>query len=205
MTDAELDRLFRDRRINAALAWVIVAFLGLVAVEELVAGELLWAGFAAAVGVLSLLPILAYRSVEVTLPWEVVAVAALPVVGRAVATVPVTGTLATYLSVAAVALIIAVQLHVFTPVEMTYGFAIIFVVVTTMAAAGTWAVVRWAADLQLGTGFLVGYEDPERALMIEFVYSFVVGIVAGVVFELYFRRTVEPHERLPDEVAEEIP
>jgi len=42
------------------------------------------------------------------LPWEVVAVAALPVLGRAVATVPVTGTLTTYLSVAAVALIIAV-------------------------------------------------------------------------------------------------
>jgi len=204
MADANIDRIFRDRRLNAGLAWVLVGFLGLVAVEELLVGELLWAGFAAAVCVLSLLPFVAYRSPEVMLPWEVIAVAALPVLGRAVATVPVTGNLATYLSVAAVALIIAVQLHVFTEVDMTYGFAILFVVVTTMAAAGTWAVVRWAADIQLGTGFLDGFADPERALMIEFVYSFVAGIVAGVVFELYFRRRVEPEERLPGDVTEEI-
>ncbi|WP_135534330.1 hypothetical protein [Halostella pelagica] len=204
MADADIDMLFRDRRINAGIAWLLVGFLGVIAVVELVDGEFLWAGFAATVCVLSLLPIVAYRSAEVMLPWEVVAVAALPVLGRTVATVPVTGNLATYLSVAAVALIIAVQLQVFTSVEMTYGFAILFVVVTTMAAAGTWAVVRWAADIQLGTGFLVGYEDPEYALMIEFVYSFVVGIVAGVVFELYFRRRVDTHERLPEEVAEGV-
>lgn len=204
MSDADIDRLFRDRRLNAGIAWVLVAFLALVTVEEVVAGELLWAGFAGTVCVLTLLPIVAYRDPEVMLPWEVVAVAALPVLGRAVATVPVTGNLATYLSVAAVALIIAVQLHVFTTVEMTYGFAVLFVVVTTMAAAGTWAVVRWAADLRLGTGFLAGHADPEHALMIEFVYSFVVGILAGVVFEFYFRRRVEPEERLPEEVVEEI-
>ena len=204
MTDADIDRLFRDRRLNAGLAWALVAFLGLVAVEEVVAGELLWAGFAGAVCLLSLLPIAAYRDPEVMLPWEVVAVAALPVLGRAMATVPVTGNFATYLSVAAVALIIAVQLHVFTPVKMTYGFAVLFVVVATMATAGTWAVVRWAADLRLGTGFLAGHTDPERALMVEFVYSFVVGIVGGVVFEFYFRRRVDPEERLPESVAEEV-
>ncbi|WP_121821300.1 hypothetical protein [Halostella salina] len=204
MADANIDRLFRDRRLNAGLAWLLVGFLGLVAVEELLVGELLWAGFAAAVFVLSLLPFVAYRSAEVMLPWEVIAVAALPVLGRAVATVPVTGTLATYISVAAVALIIAVQIHVFTDVDMTYGFAILFVVVTTMAAAGTWAVVRWAADIQLGTGFLDGFADPERALMMEFVYSFVAGIVAGVVFELYFRRRVKPEDRLPGDVTEEF-
>lgn len=205
MADADIDRLFRDRRLNAVLAWVLVGFLAVTAVEELIAGRLLWAGFAAAVAVLALLPIVAYGSPAVMLPWEVLAVAALPVVGRAVATVPVTGTLATYLSVAAVALIIAVQLHVFTSVDMTYGFAVLFVVVTTMAAAGTWAVVRWAADLQLGTGFLEGFADPERALMIEFVYSFVAGVVAGVVFELYFRRRLDPRERLPDEVVTDVP
>ncbi|WP_135822751.1 hypothetical protein [Halostella litorea] len=204
MSDANIDRLFRDRRLNAGLAWLLVGFLGVVAVEELLVGELLWAGFAAAVCLLSLLPFVAYRSPEVMLPWEVIAVAALPILGRAVATVPVTGTLATYLSVAAVALIIAVQLHVFTGVDMTYGFAILFVAVTTMAAAGTWAVVRWAADAQLGTGFLEGFADPERALMIEFVYSFVAGIVAGVVFELYFRRRAEPEERLPSDVTEDL-
>jgi len=107
-----------------------------VAVGELLVGELLWTGFAASVCPLSLLPFVAYGSPEVMLPWEVIAVAALPILDRAVAAMPVTGNLATYLSVAAVALIIAVQLHVFTDVDVTYGFAIRFVVTTT-AAAGT--------------------------------------------------------------------
>ncbi|NIS31208.1 MAG: hypothetical protein GWN07_12825, partial [Actinobacteria bacterium] len=75
--------------------------------------------------------------------------------------------------VAALALIIAVELHLFTPVLMTPSFAVLLVVVGTMAAAGTWAVVRWSADLLLGTTFLL---DPalteaeiEAGLMWEFV------------------------------------
>jgi hypothetical protein len=72
MTDADVEKLFRDRRLHAGLAWVLVGFLGLVVVEGVVAGELLWAGFAGAVCLLSLLPVVAYRHPEVMLPWEVV-------------------------------------------------------------------------------------------------------------------------------------
>jgi hypothetical protein len=141
------------------------------------------------------------------LPWELLLLASLPLLGRTVATVPVTSDLATYLSVAAVALIVAVELQAFTTVEMTPRFAVGFVVVATLAAAGAWAVVRFGLDATFGTQFLgvppaPGAEgDPrERALMLEFVYSTVAGVLAGLIFEGYFRRRRPAGSVLPEEV-----
>ena len=203
---SQIGTLLADRRRNAALGWVFVVFLLGVAVESALAGELLWAGFTGAVVALSLVPPAAYRDATTMLPWEVVAMAALPVVGRALATVELTGDLATYLSVAAVALIVAVEVEVFTPVRMTYGFAIFFVVVATMATAGVWAVVRWAADVWLGTALVyepgLTADEVERQVMVEFVFSTVAGLFAGLTFELYFRRRAPIKERLPDEVTD---
>jgi hypothetical protein len=116
----------------------------------------------------------------------------------------VTSALATYLSVAAVALVVAVELQVFTPVRMTPRFAVGFVVVATLAAAGAWAVARFALDSLLGTTFLLDPALPEsiieRALMFEFVYSTAAGVLAGVIFEGYFRRRRTPETVVPPEV-----
>jgi hypothetical protein len=138
------------------------------------------------------------------LPWEVSALCALPILGRALSTVTLTGQLATYLSVAGIALVVAVELHLFTPVRMTDTFAVGFVVVATLAMAGLWAVVRWVADLTLGTTLLL---DPalsehviERQLMWEFVASTAAGVIAGLVFTLYVRRRIEPDLQFPEEV-----
>ncbi len=51
------------------------------------------------------------RNRDAMLPWESLLLAASPVVGRLFATLSMTGNLATYLSVAAVALILAVELE----------------------------------------------------------------------------------------------
>jgi hypothetical protein len=138
------------------------------------------------------------------LPWEVLLLAILPLLGRTFATVPVTSELFTYLSVAAIALIIAVELHVFTPVKMNKAFAVSFVVIATLAAAGIWAVARFALDATLGTAFLL---DPalteaeiEHDLMLEFVYSTAAGVLGGVVFEWYFRRLRRRESVVPSEV-----
>lgn len=199
-----LGAVVEDHRLNAGVAWVLVAFVGFVVAESLVTGDLLWAGFAAVVAALALVPAVAHRDPVVMLPWEVLLLAALPIIGRSFATVPLTSQFATYLSVAALALIIAVELHVFTPVLMTPSFAVLFVVVATMATAGIWAVARWLIDSTFGTSFLL---DPalteaaiETRLMWEFVYSTVAGVVAGLVFEGYFRRRTRVVSRLPDGV-----
>lgn len=200
--------LVEDARTNALLAWVLAGFVLVVSVVNAASGSFLWAGFAASVLVLVLVVPVGYRSARAMLPWELLAVACLPLLGRTFATVPVTSDLATYLSVAAVALVVAVELQVFTAVEMNPRFAIGFVVVATLAAAGAWAVVRFGLDATLGTQFLgvppaPGVEeDPrERALMLEFVYSTLAGVVAGLLFEGYFRRVRPPVSVIPDEVA----
>lgn len=202
--DGRLVTALETERGNALVAWSLVGFVGLVTAASAVRGNLLWAGFSLAVLLLALVPALAHRRAAVMLPWEVLALAVLPIVGRVFATVPLTGRFVAYLAVAALALVIAVELTAFTPVEMTSGFAVFFVVVATMATAGTWAVVRWLLDVSLGTAFLL---DPglteaevETALMWEFVYSTIAGAAAGVVFEGYFRRRARPRDRIPPEV-----
>jgi hypothetical protein len=194
MDQSDVSRLLRDAGTNAALAWLLVAGALGVAAVNVVVGQRLWALFAVGVATVGAFPAVARRSARAMPPWEVLGLAALPLLGLSVGE----GLLAdvtTYLAVAALALLVAVELDVFTAVEMNYRFAVFFVVVTTMAAAGIWAVVRWVADIYLDTGFVVD----ERTLMLEFVASTVAGVGAGVVFELYFRRVARGRERLEAE------
>ncbi|MDG5777743.1 hypothetical protein QA599_14905 [Haloarculaceae archaeon H-GB1-1] len=200
METAEVRALLRSQRVNAILAWLLVGLLVAAAVNGVRKGELLWAGFATVVGTLTLLPPFGMRDLEAMLPWEVVLLAGLPVLGRTFATVPVTGQVATYLSVAALALVVTVELQLFTPVEMNVPFAIAFVVIATMATAGLWAVTRWLADAFLGTNFFhvpgLTEAEMERQLMWEFVTSTVAGFLAGIVFEYYVRRFARPAVRI---------
>lgn len=201
---SNVGQLLSGERHNAALSWALVGFLLLAVGTSVVRGDLLWAGFALVVAALTVLPPVLLRNRTAMLPWEVTALCALPILGRAFSTVTLTGQLATYLSVAAIALVVAVELHLFTPVRMTDSFAVALVVVATLAMAGLWAVVRWSADLLLGTTFLL---DPalsedviEHQLMLEFVASTAAGVIAGLIFTLYVRRRIEPDVRLPEEV-----
>jgi len=192
-----LERVVEDERVNAGLAWLLVSFILLVAAESTLDGDFLWAGFAAFVAGVALVPAAAYREPSAMLPWEVLVLAALPILGRALATMVFTSRVATYFSVAALALIVAVELHAFTPVKMTHWFAVLFVVVATIATAGVWAVVQWLSDVYLGTAFI----ESEHRLMWDFVAATAVGIGAGVVFEWYFRRFARLSPRLPEEVS----
>ncbi|RKD97028.1 hypothetical protein [Halopiger aswanensis] len=200
MTETTLEGLIADGRTNAALAWMLIAAIAVVGVGELLTGGLLWATFAAVLVALALFPPIAFRSTTAMLPWEVLLLAALPVLGMAFGADRLTGHFASYLSVAAIALVLAVELQSFTSVRMTPSFAVVFVVVATLAAAGLWALFRWSAAQTLG----VPFTDDHDAVMWEFVYSAVAGLGAGIVFELYFRRLARPETRLPDDVAPEV-
>lgn len=207
MERSGLRGVVRSERANAALGWTLIAFLALTGAAELVLGFYLWGAFVLAVAALATIPAVAFRDRRAMLPWEVVLLASLPaiaravVVGRTVGGVTLTGRVATYLAVAAVALIVAVELDVFTSVRMNYGFAVLFVVVTTMAAAGVWAIAQWLSDVYLGTSFLLGRgETAETALMWDFVAATAAGLGAGALFEFYFRRRTRGSERLPGDV-----
>jgi hypothetical protein len=195
MDQSEVSRMLRDAGTNAVLAWLLVAGAVTVALGNVAVSQQLWALFALSVAGVGAFPAVARRSMRAMPPWEVLGLATVPLLARSVGD-GVVSDVTTYFAVAAVALLIAVELDVFTAVEMSYSFAVFFVVVTTMAAAGIWAVVRWLADIYLGTGFVVD----ERALMLEFVASTVAGIGAGVVFEMYFRRFARGRERVEVEL-----
>ncbi|KAB1193816.1 hypothetical protein GJR96_10360 [Haloferax sp. MBLA0076] len=211
-TQSGLRQFVRNKRLNAALSWLFVGFLVAVAIGSVVANDdLVWGGFAAIVAILTVVPAIAFREPQAMLPWEVVALASFPLVARILVTgqtiggLTFTGRVSTYLAVAAVALIIAVELDVFTPVRMNHSFAVFFVVIATMAAAGVWAVVQWLSDLYLGTRLLLNGrpEDVvETALMWDFVAATVAGLAAGLLFEYYFRRRADSRQRLPADVVE---
>jgi hypothetical protein len=178
-----LQRLFRDGRTNALLAWAPVVVLAAVFVESALEVDYRWILFVSVVGVVVLIPPVAFRDWRVMLPWELLALALLPILVRGLVGGTV-GTFATYLALAAFALLVIVELHMFTSLAVTHWFAVVLVVLTTLAAVAAWTVFRWNADRYLGTGFLADNE----ALMMEWLYVALAGVAAGVLFDGYFRR-----------------
>jgi hypothetical protein len=186
-----LVELFRSGRVNAIVSWFLVAILGLVLIESVLDFDRLWILFVAVTGLIVLVPPLAHREWRVMLPWEVLVLALAPILVRGLFGGEL-GTFASYISIAGLALVITVELHVFTPVRMTHWFAIVFVVATTLASAAAWAIARWIADQLLGTMFLsdptTSQIEANAALMTEFLWVTLAGLVAGVLFDVYFKR-----------------
>ncbi|HMB49918.1 MAG TPA: hypothetical protein VKM69_04580 [Natronoarchaeum rubrum] len=172
-----------DERVNAALSWGIVGLVAFAAVESLFGGELLWAGLATATGAVAVLPPLRAGNARTMVSWEVLALTAVPLVGRSLGVVT---QVATYLAVATLSLLIAVEIDSFSSAAMTPRFAVGFVVVTTMAVASLWTIAQYVADALLGTSSLPG----QTRLMWDLILATAVGLGAGLLFELYFRRYV---------------
>lgn len=177
-----LARLFQNGRTNAVLSWMLVGVLLLVLVESLVNFDRQWIVFVTATGMILLVPPLAHRDWRVMLPWEVLVIALFPILVRGLLGGEV-GTFATYLAVAGLALLVMVELHMFTELRLTHWFAVTLVVMTTMAVEAAWTIARWNMDNLLGTSFLTTNE----ALMIEWVYVTLAGVAAGILFDSYFR------------------
>lgn len=187
--------------MNAAVAWVLVLVLAAVFVESALGFDRLWTAFAAATAVVVLLPPAAGRDWRVMLPWELLVVALAPILLRAVVGGEL-GTFAYYVSVAALSLLVTVELHMFTELKMTDWFAVVFVVLTTLASAAVWAAVRWNMDRLLGTDMLghlaeqgapylaepTAQEAANAGLMVEWVWVTLAGLAAGLLFDAYFRR-----------------
>jgi len=181
--DDALQLLFRDGRTNAVISWVFVSILAAVFVESALDVDYQWILFVGSVGVVVLLPPFAYRDWRVMLPWELLVLALLPILVRGLFSGTV-GTFATYLALAALALLVIVELHMFTSLEVTHWFAVGLVVLATLAAVAAWTIFRWNADRYLGTAYLVDNET----LMIEWLYVTLAGLAAGILFDGYSRR-----------------
>ncbi|QSW97848.1 hypothetical protein [Haloterrigena alkaliphila] len=175
--------LFRDGRTNAVLSWALVAVLVVVFVESVLDADRQWMVFVAAVGAIVLVPPVSAWEWRMMLPWELLVLALLPILTRGLLGGTV-GTFATYLSIAAIALIVTVELHMFTWMRVTHWFAIALVVMLTLASVAVWTIVRWTFDRSLGTSYL----STNEVLMVEFLWVTAAGVAAGVLFDVYFRR-----------------
>lgn len=175
--------VFRQTRRNAILTWSLFGILAFVIAETVADGDLLWGGFGVIVALLVLLPPVELRRVTITLPWELLVVAVVPLATRAVIRDTLIGQVITHLAIAAVSLIITVELQAFTAVRMTDWFASLIVFVTTVATMGAWAIIQWMADTTFGTM----YVSSNHALMILFSASLLAGGIAGLLSYVYFQ------------------
>jgi len=179
---------------NAVLGWIAIVVLTVAGVVYALAGDVFAAGVAmVSVGIALVPPAVHGRPTEMV-AWEVLALVTIAIVvpffglfGRAVQ----------YLPVATLALVVAVELDAFTDVRMTPDFAVGFVVAVTMAVGALWVIARYASDAYLGTSLLT----TQSAVMWDLIFATGVGIAAGLVFELYFRRLSPGHNK-PSRKAE---
>lgn len=176
-----LDALVTGERVNAIVGWAMVAIVVLGAVESFLTSAFLWGGFSLLLVAVASLPALTTRDWMAMVPWPLLFSAAIAVVTRAVELYP---EIAGYLAIATLALLVVVELDVFTPVELGRRFAVGFGVLTTMAIEALWIIAQFYSDQWLGTEFL----STQTELQGDIVTVTVVGLAAGGLFYWYFVR-----------------
>ena len=179
-------------RANAAVGWLAVGVLLLAALDHALSGRPLWTGLALAIAAVAAVPPLLTRRPREMIAAEVLAFAVLPVVARSLGLLVDT---AAYVAIAALAVVIVVELDAFTALEMTPEAAVAFVVMVTMDVAAAWVVGGFAADVYLGTSLL----GDQTEVMWDLVAATGVGVVVGLGFEFYYRR-LSPAYDLDDEI-----
>ncbi|MBZ6493686.1 hypothetical protein [Natrinema longum] len=218
MADARFGGPFDETQRNAALAWAITIVLVALAITHGLADSYRWFAFTGFATVIVVLPAVAFRDPLVMPPWELLGLVSLPVVDATVLGASFLTSIAVYVAVAAVALVVSVEIDRFTAVRMNHAFAVALVVLTTLAVAGAWNVAQWVADVTFGTDYILdgrSQDAANRALMIDFAYAAVAGLFAGVVFGRYFgsygvdeaetQRTPTSRESSPDEESDPVP
>ncbi|WP_227379593.1 hypothetical protein [Haladaptatus halobius] len=173
----------KDTRVNAMIAWVLAVVFVAIAVVSFLNILFVETAMAAIAAFVAISPAIVYRSWTRTVPWPLLLVASIPLF-VATARPMFFDEIVTGISVATLAMLVVVTLELTTAVRMTPQFAIIFTVIVTLATAGFWAVGSAASATYLGTTFL----KTNTELMTIFTATLIAGIIAGVLFWLYFQR-----------------
>lgn len=170
-----------SERTNAVIGWAMAVVMVAGAVESFLTDAPLWGSFVLVVVAVASLPAVTFRDWSAIVPWPLMTATAIAVVTRAVELYPET---AGYLAIAMLALVIVVELDVFTPVELSRRFAVGFAVLTTLALEALWVIAQFSSDVWFGTRFL----SSQTELQEDIVLVTVVGLAVGVLFYGYFAR-----------------
>ena len=172
----------KDTRINAAIAWVLVGALVTVAVTAFFEFLLARMALAALAALAAIVPALVSGIWTRTVPWPLLLVCTIPLSAGGIG-LTFFADFVTGLSVAALGMLVVISLQLIGAVRMTPNFAVFFVVLTTLATAGFWAVGSAGSAQYLGTAFVETNDD----LMVIFTAATLAGFVAGGLFRAYFR------------------
>lgn len=164
--------------VNAVVGWGLIVIVAVSAVASLFTSPLLWSVFAVIIAVVASLPALTRRDWTVTLPWPLLAVAAFATVGRVAG---IYREAAGYLAIVALALIVVIEIDVFTPVKFSRRFAVVFSIMVTMALEGVWIIAQSLSDRMLGSNLLTSQTE----LQWDIVLVTVLAVVVGVLYHWY--------------------
>ncbi|WP_114577242.1 hypothetical protein [Saliphagus sp. LR7] len=167
--------------LNAILGWLLMAVMGLAVVHYCLAGEWLWGSFTLGCLLVSLFPPWRMRNWKAMAPGPLLLIVTVGVLAGGNQLYPET---AGYVAVGSLGVLIAIELDVFTSVEMTRRFALGFAVLSTLAVQGLWTIGQYYSDVWFETGFLTS----QRELQIDIVIVTVVGVTIGLLSEWYFTR-----------------
>lgn len=191
MSSARFGRSIDETGRNAALGWLVIVLLAGLTIQQGFAGSYRWFSFTGIAIGLMILPAAALRDPYAMPPWELLILVAIPIVDAVLLDETIISPIAVYLAIAAVALIVSVDIRTFTPVRMNRPFTVALVVIATLAIGATWNVTQWIADMAFGTAYLVGdrtQDAANHAMMIDFLFAAIAGLLAGVLFLSYLQR-----------------
>lgn len=176
-----VDDLVHGQRANAAIGWTVAGVLTMAAAMNIATNAIVWGGLSLLLAAVVAIPALATHDWTAMAPWPILSVAAIAVIARVMGWYPeATG----YVAIATFAIVIVVELDVFTPIHLSRRFAVGFAVMTTLAMEAIWIIVQFFSDQLLGTGFL----STQTELQEDIVIVTVVGFAIGVTFYWYLTR-----------------
>jgi hypothetical protein len=189
----DLVHILHDTRLNTVLSWAIVLVLIFLATVNFFEGRYTWTILIIFVVIIVILPGLFFCKPSVMPYWLLLLLVLIPIVGNTTAYYFFLTRIPVYISVATLSLLIVAEINWFTSVRMNPKFAIYLVIITTLAVTGMWHFMRWALDVMIGTTFLLDGRSVDvinTAVMYEFIYALIAGIVAGVLFGWYFETMI---------------
>lgn len=176
---------------NAILCWSAIGLLTGLALWQGFDGSYRWFSLTGLALVLLIIPAIGLRDPYAMPPWELLVLVAIPVVDAALFDETVISPIAVYFAVAAVALIVVVDIHTYTAIRMDRLFTVVLVVIATLAVGATWNILQWVSDMTFGTAYLVGDRSQDaanHAMMFDFLAATMAGFLAGILFTGYLRR-----------------
>lgn len=173
--------LVHDERVNAVLGWAMTGIVALAAIESFLTDAYLWGSLAVLIVAIVALPAAVTGRMTAMVPWQIPFVAAAAVVVRAFEFYPdITG----YVAIGTISLMVVVELDVYTEVELSRRFGVVFATMTTMSLQAFWIIAQYYSDRWLGTEYLLSQIE----LQWDIVYVTAVGIALGMLAEWYFNR-----------------